>query len=571
MAGGYFDEHGNFVLTAAASDGDASPSGMSGENDGVHPHEKNNKRGENDERDNASEDGTETQHDDAAEPAAVRDASESDSDIDIAAFAAAADGESAHMGSGVPESSGDAAFTDGANKEHIGNADGYSDGHGEYSDGEKDDPSDADGEKGRGGKNGKHRPFPLLPVTFITLGVTAVLVVVIYCMQRFDLFESGNADVADTTAATTATVPDTTELPAGSVRMPDLTGKTRDDAEAELARAGYKGEPIYCGSYSYTADENTVLEQFPAKNIIFNAEDAVELTISLGRAPDTMPDITTLTEKDAFKRLSSLGYNVTVLSAYSDVAAEGTVDMQSVAPGTKIESGTDMFIVTSLGPKPTDFVEITGMSLGAGNLTVESGSTDTLTVTFTPDNATEHGIWWHSDDPSKVEDPSLIIYAAVREHGSDLIITNGDQTDTIVSGLEQGLDFSDSLRSRCFEPDAPNLTPRISAMLCLGGDYHYDMSILKSIDEDGSDCARYTYAYPAKRGLGHFIHTYVTDGDPLPTFQGEPERVRIPNGIDAFTDDIWNALDEDNRISLYVRYTDLTSGEKSVRLINRNK
>lgn len=174
-------------------------------------------------------------------------------------------------------------------------------------------------------------------------------------------------------------------------------------------------------------------------------------------------------------------------------------------------------------------------------------------------------------DPSKVEDPSLIIYAAVREHGSDLIITNGDQTDTIVSGLEQGLDFSDSLRSRCFEPDAPNLTPRISAMLCLGGDYHYDMSILKSIDEDGSDCARYTYAYPAKRGLGHFIHTYVTDGDPLPTFQGEPERVRIPKCIDAFTDDIWNALDEDNRISLYVRYTDLTSGEKSVRLINRNR
>ena len=140
-----------------------------------------------------------------------------------------------------------------------------------------------------------------------------------------------------------------------------------------------------------------------------------------------------------------------------------------------------------------------------------------------------------------------------------------------MSGLEQGLDFSGSLRSRCFEPDAPNLTPRISAMLCLGGDYRYDMSILKSIDEDGSDCARYTFSYPAKRGLGHFIHTYVTDGDPLPTFQGEPERVHVPSGIDAFTDDIWNALDEDNRISLYVRYTDLASGEKSVRLINRNK
>ena len=174
-------------------------------------------------------------------------------------------------------------------------------------------------------------------------------------------------------------------------------------------------------------------------------------------------------------------------------------------------------------------------------------------------------------DPSKVEDPSLIIYAAVREHGSDIIITNGDQTDTVVSGLEQGLGFSESLRSRCFEPDAPNLTPRISAMLCLGGDYHYDMSILKSIDEEGSDCARYTFSYPAKRGLGHFIHTYVTDGDPLPTFQGEPERVHVPSGIDAFTDDIWNALDEDNRISLYVRYTDLTDGKTLTRLINRNK
>ena len=174
-------------------------------------------------------------------------------------------------------------------------------------------------------------------------------------------------------------------------------------------------------------------------------------------------------------------------------------------------------------------------------------------------------------DPSKVEDPSLIIYAAVREHGSDIIITNGDQTDTVVDGLEQGLGFSESLRSRCFEPDAPNLTPRISAMLCLGGDYHYDMSILKSIDEEGSDCARYTYSYPAKRGLGHFIHTYVTDGDPLPTFQGEPERVRIPSDIDAFTNDIWNALDEDNRISLYVRYTDLTDGKTLTRLINRNK
>ena len=174
-------------------------------------------------------------------------------------------------------------------------------------------------------------------------------------------------------------------------------------------------------------------------------------------------------------------------------------------------------------------------------------------------------------DPSKVEDPSLIIYAAVREHGSDLIITNGDQTDTIVSGLEQGLDFSGSLRSRCFEPDAPNLTPRISAMLCLGGDYRYDMSILKSIDEDGSDCARYTFSYPAKRGLGHFIHTYVTDGDPLPTFQGEPERICLDGTIDEFTQEIWSSLHAENKISLYTRYIDLSTGKVESRLHNKNQ
>lgn len=424
MAGGYFDEHGNFVLTAAAPGGNASPSGMSGENDGVHPYEKNNKNGENAENDNTAEDGAETQHGDAAEHAAVRDASESDSDIsdiDIAAFAAAADGESAHTGSGDTERSGDAASTDGADKEHIGDTDGYSDGQGEHSDGEEYDKDEADGENGRVGKDGKRRSFPLLPVTFITLGVIAVLVVIIYCMQRFDLFGSGNADVADTTAATTATVPDTTELPAGSVRMPDLTGKTRDEAEAELARAGYKGELVIYGSYSYTADENTVLDQFPAKNITFKAEDAVELTLSLGRAPDVMPDMTALTEKDALLRLSSLGYNVTALSAYSDVAAEGTVDMQSIAPGTKIESGTDMFIVTSRGPKPTNFVEITSISLGTGNLTVESGSSDTLTVTFNPDGATERGVWWHSDDPSKVEVDQSGKVKAVAESGRAVI------------------------------------------------------------------------------------------------------------------------------------------------------
>ena len=175
-------------------------------------------------------------------------------------------------------------------------------------------------------------------------------------------------------------------------------------------------------------------------------------------------------------------------------------------------------------------------------------------------------------DASKVEDPSLIIYAAVREYGDNLIVTNGDQTDTIYEGLEAGKSFSESLISRQFEPDAPNLTPRISGMLSFGGgDFTYQMSILKSADAEGSACSRYTFAYPAIPGVGHFLHTYVTDGNPLPTFQGEPERVAIVDDIDEMTEAIWNALDDDNKISLYVRYTDLATGEISENLVNKNK
>ncbi len=175
-------------------------------------------------------------------------------------------------------------------------------------------------------------------------------------------------------------------------------------------------------------------------------------------------------------------------------------------------------------------------------------------------------------DASKVEDPSLIIYAAVRQYKNELIVTNGDQTDTIYEGLKAQKSFSQALESRCFEPDAPNLTPRISALLHFEkGSFHYRMSILKSIDPEGSDCARYEFSYPSKPGLGHFIHTYVCDGNPIPTFQGEPERVVIPDCIDTFTDSLWNALDADNKISLYVRYTDLASGEIESRLINKNK
>lgn len=174
-------------------------------------------------------------------------------------------------------------------------------------------------------------------------------------------------------------------------------------------------------------------------------------------------------------------------------------------------------------------------------------------------------------DASRVEDPSLIIYAALRTYQNNLIVTNGDQTDTIYNGLKNGISFSKALESRCFEPDAPNLTPRISGILTFeNGDFTYQMSILKSIDAEGTDCVRYTFSYPSRSGLGHFIHTYVTDGNPIPTFQGEPERVAIDSDIDVFTDKLWNALDPDNKISLYVRYTDLKTGKTDYRLINKN-
>ena len=174
-------------------------------------------------------------------------------------------------------------------------------------------------------------------------------------------------------------------------------------------------------------------------------------------------------------------------------------------------------------------------------------------------------------DASKVEDPSLIIYAALRNYENKLIVTNGDQTDTIWEGRKAGKSFSEALTTREFEPDGPNFTPRISGMITFGeGDFTYEMSILKSADAEGSACNRYTFTYPALSGLGHFIHTYVCDGNPIPTFQGEPERVAIDNDIDAFTNDLWNALDDNNKISLYVRYTDLATGECDSRMINKN-
>lgn len=172
-------------------------------------------------------------------------------------------------------------------------------------------------------------------------------------------------------------------------------------------------------------------------------------------------------------------------------------------------------------------------------------------------------------DAAKVEDPSLIIYRAIRSLGNRLIVTNGDHTDTIYDGLCAGKSFSEALQSRTFEPDAPNCTPRISAMITPdNGDVCFDMSILKSID--GTACARQFFSYEAVNGTGYLIHTYDGDGNPLPSYSGEPKQITIPDSIDDFAQPLWEALDEDNKISLYVRYTDLTNGGIKERLFNKN-
>ena len=175
-------------------------------------------------------------------------------------------------------------------------------------------------------------------------------------------------------------------------------------------------------------------------------------------------------------------------------------------------------------------------------------------------------------DESKVEDPSLIIYSPIKKIKNKLIVTNGDQTDTIYDFIEGGRGFIRALRTRGFEPDAPNFTPRISAVLNFTKrGFDYRMSILKSADEKGSACNRVNFDYSPIDGLGHFLHTYAHDGNPIPTFVGEPERVRMNNDIDKFTDEIWSNLNEQNKISLYVRYIDLESGSIKNRMINKNK
>ena len=175
-------------------------------------------------------------------------------------------------------------------------------------------------------------------------------------------------------------------------------------------------------------------------------------------------------------------------------------------------------------------------------------------------------------DASRVQDPSLIIYAAIRQFENNLIVTNGNQTDTIYDGLKEGKCFTKALESREFEPDGPNFTPRISGMLTFGeGDFTYRMSILKSADAEGSACNRFTWKYAPLNGLGHFLHTYVCDGNPIPTFQGEPERIEVCDDIDEETERLWKALNEQNKISLYVRYIDLKTGAVENRLVNKNQ
>ena len=177
------------------------------------------------------------------------------------------------------------------------------------------------------------------------------------------------------------------------------------------------------------------------------------------------------------------------------------------------------------------------------------------------------GIRTEAADPAKMEDPSLIIYHPVRQMGRGLIVTNGDQTDTILEFLERGLPMEQALRTREFEPDGPNWTPRISGLLSPDGSYK--LSILKSADESGTRCLRQTFEYPGQAGVGHFLHTYAGDGSPLPSFAGEPEQVAIGGDIDEFTDAVWNSLDEANRISLFVRFTDLETRAFQQRIVNK--
>ena len=183
------------------------------------------------------------------------------------------------------------------------------------------------------------------------------------------------------------------------------------------------------------------------------------------------------------------------------------------------------------------------------------------------------GIRTQAYDPSKLTDPSLIIYAPVRVLGKETIVPNGDQTDTVYDGISKGLTFEQSLRSREFEPDAPNYTPRISGMLTVeNGRFDYQMSILKSNNGNPAACNRYTFSYENPvAGEGHFIHTYLCDGNPLPSFEGEPKLVAIQDNIEILTELLWNSLNADNKVSLFVRYINIETGEYETKIVNKNE
>lgn len=183
------------------------------------------------------------------------------------------------------------------------------------------------------------------------------------------------------------------------------------------------------------------------------------------------------------------------------------------------------------------------------------------------------GIRTQAFDPSKLTDPSLIIYAPVRVLGKKTIVTNGDQTDTIYECMEKGMTFEQALRTREFEPDEPNYTPRISGILEIeNGTFNYSMSILKSNNGDPSACNRYTFSYEhGLPGEGHFIHTYQCDGNPLPSFEGEPKLVAIPNDMEKLTNLLWLNLNEDNKVSLFVRYIDIETGKYQTMIRNKNE
>lgn len=183
------------------------------------------------------------------------------------------------------------------------------------------------------------------------------------------------------------------------------------------------------------------------------------------------------------------------------------------------------------------------------------------------------GIRTQAFDPSKLEDPSLIIYAPVRVLGNKTIVTNGDQTDTIYDLMDKGLTFEQSLRTREFEPDAPNYTPRISGILHFEDNaFNYEMSILKSNNGNPDQCNRYTFAYSNPiAGEAHFIHTYMGDGNPLPSYEGEPTLVEVPNDMEEFANTVWNNLDKDNKVSLFIRYINIADGTYETKIINKNK